>query len=385
MKGDKLAIEGGEPVSSKLIPIAKPIISQKTLEEIAEVLKSGYLRQGPKTKEFEEQFKVKVGAKYAYAVNSGTAALHIAYLSILKPGDEVIVPSFTFIATASTVVFSGGRPVFADIDEETLTIDPEDVKEKITPKTKAIAPVHLFGNAADMNTLSEIAEDYGLFLVNDAAQAHGTEIEGKDVGSFDHLNCYSFYPTKTITTGEGGMVTTNDPELYRKGCLIRNHGDESKYYHTMLGLNYRMTDIMAVIGLNQLKKLDKFLEKRRKNAKILTEGLKKITGLKPQKPGPGVNHSYSYYSIIMDLNEFKCDRDEFVQALRAENIGCSVHYPLPLHRQPVFKQLWKEKECPISEKISKQIFSIPVHPALTKEDLEKILEAIEKVSNHFLK
>jgi len=214
---EKLAIEGGKPVSDKKIPIAKPVFSDGVLGDISQVLKSGYLRQGPRTKQFEEESRKKVGARYAYAVNSGTAALHVAYLSILKPGDEVIVPDFTFMSTASTVVFSGGRPVFADIDGETLTIDPEDVNEKVTPKTRAIAPVHLFGNAADMKALREIAEDHNLYLVSDAAQAHGTRIDGEDVGSLDHINCYSFYPTKTITTGEGGMVTTNDEEFYEKG------------------------------------------------------------------------------------------------------------------------------------------------------------------------
>lgn len=361
------------------------MISQKTLDNVEEVLRSGYLRQGPKAKEFEERFKERVGAKYAYAVNSGTAALHVSYLSTLKPGDEVIVPAFTFIATASTVVFSSGKPVFADIDRDTLTIDLEDLKEKITSKTRAIAPVHLFGNAVDLKALSEIAGDHGLFLVNDAAQAHGTEIDGRDIGSFDHLNCYSFYPTKTITTGEGGMVTTNDPELYKRGCLIRSHGEEAKYYHTMLGLNYRMTDLMAVIGLNQLKRLDDFLERRRENAKTLSKRLEGIKGLYPQKPGPGVNHSYSYYSVVMDLEEFKYDRDKLVKALRAENIGCSIHYPTPLNKQPAFRNVCKETDCPVSEEISKRIFSIPVHPALTEEDLKKILEALEKVSTHYLK
>lgn len=385
MKKDRLAIDGGKPVSERLIPIAKPMITQEMIEEVSEVLRSGYLRQGSKTLEFEERFRERVGARYAYAVNSGTAALHVAYLSIIKPGDEVIVPSFTFIATASTVVLSGGRPIFADIDEETLTINPEDVKEKITSKTRAIAPVHLFGNAADIRALNEIAEDYRLFLVNDAAQAHGTEVDGRDVGSFDHLNCYSFYPTKTITTGEGGMVTTNNPDLYKKGCLIRSHGETSRYLHTMLGLNYRMTDITATIGINQLKKMDDFLEKRRRNAEVLTSGLERIPGLKPQKPGPGVNHSYSYYSIVMDLDMYKCDRDRFVEALRAENIECSVHYPIPLHRQPVFEDLSRESRCPISEDISKRIFSIPVHPALNHEELEMILEALDKVSSYYLR
>jgi len=382
---EKLAVNGGKPVSEKRIPIAKPVIPDETIGHIAEVLRSGYLRQGPRTKLFEDEFGKKVGARYAYAVNSGTAALHIAYMSLLEPGEEVIVPDFTFVSTASMVVFSGGRPVFADIDGDTLTIDPGDVNEKITPKTKVIAPVHLFGNAADMRALMEIADDHNLYLVNDAAQAHGTRIGGKDVGSFDHLNCYSFYPTKTITTGEGGMVTTNDKELYDTGRLLRDHGQESQYRHVVFGLNYRMTEIAAVIGLDQLGMLDEFLAKRRRNAEIFSEEVRGIPGLRPQKPGQNVEHSYSCYTIIMDPSRFKCGRDEFVKALAAENIGCTVHYPIPLTKQPALKDYVKRVRCPVADETSRKVFSIPVHPALTEEELRKILEALRKVSSYYLK
>ena len=382
---EELAINGGRPVSEKKIPIAKPVFTEQTIRDISDVLKLGYLCQGPKTAQFEDEFKGRVGAKYAYAVSSGTAALHIGYMSLLKPGDKVIVPAFTFIATASTVVFSRGNPVLVDIDSETLTIDPEEVKEKITSKTKAIAPVHLFGNAADMKALTEIARDHDLYLVNDAAQAHGTKINGRDVGSFDDLNCYSFYPTKTITTGEGGIVTTNNKELYRKGTLIRNHGQETRYRHVMLGLNYRMTDISAVIGLNQLKMLDNFLAKRKRNAKVLTEGISGIAGLKPPKTGKGVDHSYSYYTIIMELGRFKCNRDEFVESLQAENIGCMIYYPTPLTEQPALRKYADKAHCPVAQETVNKVFSVPVHPALTREALEKILQALEKVSIYYLK
>jgi len=382
---EKLAINGGKPVSERRIPIAKPVFSEETLRGIAEVLQSGILCQGPKTAQFEDAFRKNVGAGYSCAVSSGTAALHVAYLSVLKQGDKVIVPAFTFISTASAAVFAKGRPVFADIDEETLTIDPQDVAEKISSKTKAIAPVHLFGNAANMKALKEIAEDHDLYLVNDAAQAHGTLIDGKDVGSLDHVNCYSFYPTKTMTTGEGGMMTTNNKELYEKGRLIRNHGQKTRYLHTILGLNYRMTEIAAVIGLGQLRMLEEFLAKRKRNAKVLTDGLGAITGLKSQRAGKGVDHSYSYYTIIMDLDRFRCTRDKFADALRAENIECIVYYPTPLTRQPALEKYSKKMRCPVAEDIAERVFSIPVHPSLTKEDLEKILEGLKKVSTHYLK
>jgi perosamine synthetase len=384
-KMEKLAINGGKPVSEQMIPIVKLVFPEETVHDISKVLESGYISQGKKTAQFEDEFRKWVGAEYAYASNSGTAALHISYMSLLKPGDEVIVPAFTFISTASTVVFSGGRPVFADIDEETLTVDPENVKERITPKTRAIAPVHLFGNAADMKALSEIAEDHNLYLVNDAAQAHGTRIYGKDVGSFDHLNCFSFYATKTMTTGEGGIVTMNDKELYERGKLIRNHGQETRYRHVMLGLNYRMTEIAAVIGLNQLKLLDDSLEKRRRNAEVLTKGITGISELKPQIVGEEVDHSYSYYTVIMDLDRFRCNRDEFVESLQAENIQCMIYYPASLTKQPPLKKYADKACCPVTEETSRKVFSIPVHPSLTEEDLVKILTALGKVSSYNLR
>ena len=380
---EKLAINGGKPVSEKMIPIAKPIFSEKTIEDVSEVLRSRYIRQGPKTKEFEERFRDRVGAKYAYSVNTGTAALHIAYLSTIKPGDEVIVPAFTFFATASMVFYSSGRPVFADIDPETFLIDPEDVKEKITKKTRAITPVHLFGNAANMKALNELAEDQDLVIINDSAQAHGTEVNGRDIGSFETLNCYSFYPSKSMTTGEGGMVTTNNEKLYERGHLFRSHGDDARYHHVVLGLNYRMTDIAAVIGLNQLAELDRYLERRRYCGKILRYGVSEIDGLHPQKIEEGVNHSYSYFSLIIDPERFKCSRDEFMEALKAENIDCAVHYPIPLTKQPAITNLLKPEACPISEETSKRIFSLPMHPYLSEEDLKEILEGLEKVATYF--
>lgn len=378
-----LAIKGGNPAAEKMIPIARPVFSEKTIEDVSEVLRSGYIRQGPKTKEFEERFRERVGARYAYAVNSGTAALHIAYLSILKPGDEVILPSFTFFATASTVIYSNGRPVFVDIDPETFLIDPEDVKEKTTKRTRAIAPVHLFGNVANMDALNDLAEDHDLAIVNDSAQAHGTEINGKDIGSFDTLNCYSFYPSKSMTTGEGGIVTTNDEKLYELGRLIRSHGDDARYHHVVLGLNYRMTDIAAAIGLNQLRELDRYLERRRHCGGILREGVGEIDGLHPQKIGKGVNHSYSYFSLVMDPERFRCSRDEFVDALKAENIGCAVHYPIPLTKQPAITNLMKPGACPVSEETSKRVFSLPMHPYLSDKNLKEIQEGVEKVATYF--
>ena len=382
---EKLAIEGGEPVSEKPIPIAYTKLEEDEINAAVEVMRSGMLRQGKKVEEFEKRLAEKVGAKFGVAVSSGTAALHVAYMAMLEKGDEVIVPSFTFFATASTVIFSGGKPVFADVDERTFTLDPEDVKEKITPRTKAIAPVHLFGNSANIKALMEIAEDHGLKIIWDAAQALGTRYNGRDVGSYDDMVCYSFYPTKNLFVGEGGMIVTNSKELADKMRLLRSHGMAGKYNHVTLGLNYRMTDVEAAVGLEQLKKLDERIEKRRKNAEFLTKELSKIKGIVTPYVPKEVYHTFNQYSLLIDTEYLECSRDEFVNALRAENIGVGVHYPRPLHLQPVFKELLntKEGDCPVSEELSKRIFSIPVHHALTDRDLELIVEAIKKVVGNY--
>ena len=381
----KLAIEGGKPVSVKKVPLVKPTFSQKDADDVTKILKSAYVRMGPYTKEFEEKFAERVGAKYAYAVSNGTAALHCAYLSTLKPGDEVIAPAFTFIATISTVMYSNAKPVLADVDPDTYLLDPEKVKEKITKKTKAIAPVHLFGNSCDMKALTDIAEDHDLLIINDCAQAHGTEYAGKDLGSWPNLSCYSFYPTKTMTTGEGGIVTTDDPELNRLGSLLRSHGDDGRYHHVLFGLNYRTTDIMSAIGLNQLSQHDDFLAKRRHNADVLLKGLKKVDGVTPQKITPKTKPSYSYFSVVLDSEKLRCSRDEFMKALTAENIDCGIHYPAALTEQPVVREVLKPKPCPISEDLSKRIMSLPMHPYLNETDLEKVVEGVEKVVYHNLK
>ncbi len=360
------------------VPIAKVVMTEDEIKAVEEVLRSGMLRQGKKVEEFERLFAEKVGAKFAIAVSSGTAALHIAYLATLEKGSKVLVPAFTHISTASMVSFAGCKPVFCDIDSKTFTIDVNDVVEKITAKTSAIAPVHLFGNACDIDELVEIAQDYKLKIIWDAAQAHGTKYKGKDVGSFDDLVCYSFYPTKNITTGEGGIIATNDPELNRKCRLIREHGQEKKYYHTTLGLNYRMTDIEAAIGIEQLKKLDTFIEKRVENAEFLTKHLRKISGIEVPHVKPGVKHTYNQYSILIDPENLGMSRDEFVSRLRERGIGVAIHYPRPLHLQPVFKEMLgtKEGDLPVSEEISERILSLPVHPFLRLNDLNYIISKI---------
>lgn len=382
---DKLAINGGKPVSPERVSLVKPTFYKKDEEDISKILESAYLRQGPYTKQFEEQFAETVDAKYAYAVSSGTAALHIAYLSLLKPGDEVIAPAFTFIATISTVYFSNAKPILADVNPYDYLLDPEDVKQKITPKTKAIAPVPLFGNSCNMKALNEIAEDHNLYLVNDCAQAHGTLYNGKDLGSYETLNCYSFYPTKTLTMGEGGIVTTDDETLYTRGCLLRSHGDDARYHHIIYGLNYRPTDIASAIGINQLAKLDEYLKARRHAGKKLKQAMDKIDAVTPQEITPNSNPSYSYFSVRLELEQLRCTRDEFMKALQAENIDCGVHYPIALTQQPVVKELYPPQSCPVSEDLATRILSLPMHPFLTDQELDYIIEGVEKVVNHYHK
>lgn len=382
---DQLAINGGSSASPNRIHIAKPIIDNDVLTKIKSILETGMLRQGKYVKEFEERFAEKTGAEYAYAVNNGTAALHVAYLSTVNPGDEVIVPSFTFLATASMVYYSMAKPVFVDIDPETFLIDLEDVKKKITSKTRAIVPVHLFGNAADMDGIKDICEDHHLSLINDSAQAHGTKYNKKDIGSLGDLGCYSFYPSKTLTTGEGGMVTTNDRNLYRKGTLLRAHGDDARYHHVVMGFNYRLTEIAAVLGIDQMHHFDEFLKRRIQCGNYLKKHIGSINGLNPQKTTPKVEHSYSYFTLTMDLDQYRCTRDQFIKALDDENIDCAVHYPTPLTKQPIIKEKLDPATCIISEQVSKQIFSLPIHPALSDEDLKNIIKGVEKVASYYSK
>jgi len=363
----------------KIIPVSKVALGKEEIQAALEVLKSGNLRQGKKTEEFEKAFAEKVGAKYGVAVSSGTAALHLAYQSLINPGDEVLVPSFTHISTASMVCFAGGKPVFCDIDSKTFTIDLEGINRKITPRTKAIAPVHLFGNACYVDEIIDLAKENDLRIIWDAAQAHGTRYKGKDVGSFDDLVCYSFYPTKNMITGEGGMITTNNFVLYERLKLLRSHGQAKKYFHTGLGFNYRMTDVEAAIGIEQLKKLSDFVRKRRLNAEYLTRNISGIEGIITPFVEDYVEHSFHQYTILVDASKLHCTRDEFITALKEEGIGTGVHYPRPLHKQPVFENFSSDSSLPVSEDISDRIFSLPVYPGLDEMELNLIIQGIIKV------
>ena len=361
-----------------VIPIANPIIGNDEIQAVTEVLKSGMLVQGKVVKEFETAFAKYVGVKNAIAVSNGTVSLDIVLKSLdIKQGDEIIVPSFTFISTANAVLFQGAKPVFADVDKRTFNINPEDVIEKITDKTKAIIGVHLFGYPFDVKVIQEICEDYGLFLVEDCAQAHGAEYEGREVGGFGVAGCFSFYATKNMTTGEGGIITTDSDKIAKVCRLLRSHGESQKYYHTTLGYNYRMTDIQAAIGVVQLKKLDMFNGKRIGNAEFLNKHIK-VPGIKLPYRKDGIKHVYHQYAVIIE-KEFPMLRDDFIEYLKKKGIGCVIHYPLPIHKQPLYKRIGYTDEtakCPVATDLSDKILSLPVYPALSEEELKYITDVI---------
>jgi len=364
--------------ASRAIPIAKPIIGVEEINAVTAVLSSGIIAQGRKVEEFEEAFSEFIGTKYAIAVNSGTAALHIALLAHgIGKGNEVITSPFTFISTANSVLFTGAKPIFTDIEEESFNIDPDSIVKKITSRTKVIMPIHLYGQPCDMDRIMSIAGGYGLVVIEDACQAHGAEYQGRKIGSFG-TGCFSFYPTKNMTTGEGGMITTNDEDIAQKARIIRNHGQKERYFHEILGYNYRMTDIAAAIGLCQLRKLEQFNDKRIENARILTEGLRGIRGLVLPFSKPNVKHVFHQYTVRV-TEEFGLSRDELKEKLKQKGIATEIYYPLPIHKQPLYQELGYNDRLPNSEKAAREVLSLPVHPSLAKEDLEDMVHAIKSI------
>lgn len=361
------------------IRLSEPAIDDEEVKAVVDVLKSRWLTHGPVVERFEKEFAEYIGVKHAIAVSSGTAALDLALKAInVGPGDEVIVPDFTFAATASVVLMQGARPVFADIELDTYTIDPDDVMEKVTRRTKAIIAVHLFGHPANMNALWEIAQDHKLVLIEDAAQAHGAEIDGIKVGSIGNLGAFSFYATKNMTTGEGGMITTNDDALAERIRLLRNHGQERKYYHVTLGGNYRLTSIQAAIGIVQLRKLDRLNAARIRNAEYLTRLLSGISGLRLPTIKQGCKHVFHQYVIFVE-DSFPVTRDELLERFRRAGIEVAVHYPLPVHMQPLYRALgYPSKICPNSLEASKHVLSLPIHPMLSDADLNDVAAVLRE-------
>jgi perosamine synthetase len=354
-----------------MIPISRPLIGEEEKTAILEVLDSGQLAQGPKVEEFEEAFAAFCGVRHAVATSSGTTALVTALLAHdIGEGDEVITSPFTFIASANSILAVGARPVFADIDESSYNLDPSLIEDKITSKTRALLPVHLYGYPCNMEAILDIAERYGLAIIEDACQAHGAAIQGRKVGSYG-TGCFSFYPSKNMTTAEGGMITTDVGSVAERARLIRNHGQSQLYLHQTLGYNFRMTDLQAALGLVQLRKLPAWIATRIDNASYLTRQLSNVITPRIQD---SYRHVYHQYTIRLRQN-----RDGALERLNQAGIGARVYYPLPVHQQPLYRQMGFEDSLPVAERASREVLSLPVHPALSKEELDQIVAEVSSL------
>lgn len=363
-----------------MIPINLPKIGEEEIEAVVRVMRSGMLTHGlgagPVVTQFENNFAKFTGVKYAIAVNTGTAALHAAVLAAgVQQGDEVILPSFTFVATAEAVVMAGGKPVFADIDPETYNISPTEIEKKITKKTKAIMPVDLYGFSADLKPIREIADAHGLTVVEDAAQAHGATYNGRPAGIFADAACWSLYASKNMTTGEGGVITTDDAETAETLRLLRNHGEKTKYTSLMLGYNYRMSEIQAAIGVVQLEKLPGFVARRRENAKRLSKLLAKTDRLKLPEETDERRHSWYLYTVrLKDAAE--AERNKILEELRKKGISAEAYYSTPVHLMPYYRERFGKCSLPETEKAAKQVFSLPIHPGVTEAQIDYIGETL---------
>jgi dTDP-4-amino-4,6-dideoxygalactose transaminase len=356
-----------------MIRISQPIIDTQDEDAVLATLRSGHLVQGPRVLEFEAAISDYVGVNHGVAVSNGTAALQIALLAHgIGPGDEVIVPAFTFAATGNAVLLAGATPVLVDIRRDDFTIDPSLIETAITPRTKAIIPVHLYGHTADMNAIESIARTRDVAIIEDAAQAIGATWQGQKAGSFGTA-CFSFYGTKNITTGEGGMVTTNDAALAQRMRVLRNQGEEERYRTDVLGGNYRMTEMQAALGKSQLKKLDTWNKQRRTNADILSSRLNGAER-RVEKPveRPAAGHAYHQYTVRVPAAK----RDQLVAALKQDGIEAGVYYRRALHQQPLYIERGIGGSFPVAEEAALQVLSLPVHPALSPQDLEKIASSV---------
>ncbi len=389
-----LAVEGGSPVRNTLLPYGHQCIDEDDIKAVVDVLRSDWLTTGPKVAEFEKRFAEMVGAKYAVAVNSGTAALHAAaFAAGIGPGDEVITTPMTFAASANCVLYCGGRPVFGDVEADTLLLDPSSVESKVSPKTKAIIAVDYAGQPCDYDALKKLSDEHGLILIADACHALGATYKNRKVGTLADMTVFSFHPVKHITTGEGGMVVTDNPDFAVKLRAFRNHGitadhrqreaDGSWFYEMAeLGYNYRLPDINCTLGLSQLKKLDKFVARRRQIAALYDSAFADIPALFPLAQRDDRKSSYHLYVVRLNLSKLNASRLQVFGALRAENIGVNVHY-IPLYWHPYYNKLGYGKGlCPVAEKAYEEIVTLPLFPAMSDRDAEDVIKAVKKVLKH---
>lgn len=372
-----------------MIPISKPCISEREISEVSEVLRSGMLAQGDRVERFERAFASYVGCKYAVALSNGTAALHVALIAMgIGPGDEVIVPSYSFFATASAVVLSGAKPVFVDVDPRIGTIDPAEVKRKISSKTKAIITVHIHGHPADMDSLKDSLDGRDVMILEDCAQAHGALYKGRKVGKIGEAGAFSFYPTKNMTTGEGGIITTDDEEIYQRAKVIRDHGQLSKYEHHFIGFNYRMTEIQAAIGLVQLERLDEFNRRRKEIASTYSEELSGF--IETPYVADWAEPVWHLYPVRV-----RDGRDKALEMLVRNGIMARPAYPMPLQKQPVFSKLGERDHnflsvlfegfdpsgirTPNAEALCRELLYLPIYHCMTDEEVRKVIEVSKAV------
>jgi perosamine synthetase len=393
---EQLAIDGGTPVRTKLLPYGRQSIDEHEIAAVAEVLRSDWLTTGPKVAEFERAVASAAGMKEAVAVSNGTAALHTAMYAIgIGPGDEVIVPTITFAASANGAAFLGGVPVFVDVDPDTLLIDPDLIEAKITKKTKAVVAVDYTGQACDYDRLQPIVERHGLTLVDDAAHSIGGRYKSRPVGSLATLSTFSFHPVKHVTTGEGGAIVSNDPELTRRMRMFRSHGITTDfrqretagswvYDMVDLGFNYRLCDIQCALGLTQLAKLPWSIERRQAIAARYDAAFADLAGVRPLAVRGDVSHAYHLYVIQLELEKLSVDRGRVFQALRAEGIGVNVHYR-PVHLHPYYRNRFGTKpgDCPVAEAAYERMISLPMFPSMTDADVGDAIAGVRKVVDHY--
>jgi UDP-4-amino-4,6-dideoxy-N-acetyl-beta-L-altrosamine transaminase len=393
---EALAIHGGTPVRAQVLPYGRQSIDEDDIAAVVETLRCDWLTTGPKVGEFEEAFAAWVGSRYAVSFSSGTAALHgAAFAAGLGTGDEAITSPLTFAATANCVLYQGGKPVFADVQEDTLNIDPELVSARITPRTKALLPVDYAGHPADLDELRSITDLHGITIIEDACHALGAEHRGRRVGSISHMTVFSFHPVKHITTGEGGMVATDDPRFADTLRKFRNHGISSEarerqahgqwhYEMVLLGFNYRLTDIACALGLRQLAKLEGNLTRRRQIAAKYNQALRHLDGIVVPVVQEGVKPAWHLYPVRLNLDRLLASRAEIFQALRAENIGVNVHY-IPVHLHPYYRDRfgYNPGDYPVSESAYERLISLPMFHGMTDRDVDDVVRALEKVMDFY--
>jgi len=364
------------------IYITKVKISKTEKKAVEKVFDSGMIAQGPKVAEFEKRFAKFCGAKYGVATNSGTAALHCACYAVgIGAGDEVITTPFTFVASANAILMVGGKVVFTDIEEETFNIDPQQIKRKISYKTKVIIPIDLFGHPYDYSAVKKIIKKKKILIVEDACQAVGAKYKGYQAGMLGDIGCFSFYATKNMLTGEGGMLVTNNQNFAEKAKMLRHHGQSEKkrYQYFDLGYNYRMTDFVAALGIEQLKKVERLNKQRIKNAQFYLKELANTKGLVLPKTKKGVKHVFHQFTMRI-TGDFKLNRDQFFDYLKEKGIYCGVYYPKPLHLHPHFQKMgYKKGDFPVAERLAQEVISLPIHPYLTKSELKYIVDTIKTI------